>query len=97
MCAIYTINTAPPPIAELIAGVTGWGFGWEEGLKASLKILTLRQAFNAREGITPDEIELPKRIREEPLTTGPAANARVDFPASQKGLLQCDWMGSRDR
>jgi len=23
MCAIYTINTAPPPIAELIAGVTG--------------------------------------------------------------------------
>lgn len=86
-CAIYTINTLPPPAAELIAAVTGWDFGWQEALAAGRRILTLRQAFNVREGLTPDQFELPKRIKEEPLTTGPLANARIDFDALKKGYF----------
>jgi aldehyde:ferredoxin oxidoreductase len=87
MCALYTVNATPPPVAELIAGVTGWDFGWEEGLRAGHRVLTLRQAFNAREGLTPDQIDLPKRIKEEPLKTGPAAGAKIDFQALKEGYF----------
>lgn len=87
MCALYTTNMTPPPLAELIAAVTGWDFGWEEGLKAGRRILTLRQAFNAREGLSPDKFELPKRIREEPLTTGPAAGVHIDFTVQRESYF----------
>jgi aldehyde:ferredoxin oxidoreductase len=62
MCSLFTIATTPPPLAELIAGASGWDFGWDEAITAGRRILTLRQAFNAREGLTPDQFELPKRI-----------------------------------
>ena len=38
----------------------------------------VRQAFNAREGLTPDLFELPKRI---------AASTKVDFGASRDGYF----------
>jgi len=87
MCALYTVNTAPPELAELIAHVTGWDFGWEEALKAGRRVLTLRQAFNAREGITPDQIDLPKRIKEELLPIK-GAPPKIDFRALKEGFFQ---------
>jgi aldehyde:ferredoxin oxidoreductase len=87
MCALYTVNTPPPDLAELISAVTGWDFGWEEALKAGRRVLTLRQAFNAREGITPDQIDLPKRIREEPLPIGSNAPPKIDFHALRNGYF----------
>lgn len=86
LCALYTVGSTAP-IAELIAGVTGWDFSWEEGLKAGHRILTLRQAFNAREGLTPDKIGLPSRIREEPLKVGPGAGIKIDFDTLRKGYF----------
>ena len=38
----------------------------------------MRQAFNAREGIKPDQFKMPKRLL-EPLTVGPGTGQRVDF------------------
>jgi len=87
MCALYTVNTPPPELAELISQVTGWDFGWEEALKAGRRVLTLRQAFNAREGVTPDQINLPKRIREETLPIGTGAPPKVDFQALKEGFF----------
>lgn len=87
MCALYTVNTAPPNVAELIAGVTGWDFGWEEALKAGRRILTLRQAFNAREGITPEMIDLPRRIKEEALPLPSGAPPKIDFQALKNGYF----------
>jgi aldehyde:ferredoxin oxidoreductase len=87
MCALYTVNTKPPELAELISGVTGWDFGWEEALRAGRRVLTLRQAFNAREGITPDQIDLPKRIKEEPLPIGANAPPKIDFQALKEGYF----------
>jgi aldehyde:ferredoxin oxidoreductase len=77
-CSLYTVATTPPPVAELIAGASGWDFGWDEALKAGRRILTLRQAFNAREGLTPDQFELPKRI---------ASTAKVDHSALRDGYF----------
>lgn len=78
LCSLYTVATAPPPIADLIAGATGWDFGWAEALRAGRRILTLRQAFNAREGLTPDKFELPKRIR---------SSAKTDYGALRDGYF----------
>ncbi|MBN1569536.1 MAG: aldehyde ferredoxin oxidoreductase family protein [Acidobacteria bacterium] len=83
LCSLYTVATTPPPIAELIAGAGGWDFSWDEALKAGRRILTLRQAFNAREGLTPDQFELPKRI---------ASSAKVDYSALRDGyFLEMGW------
>jgi aldehyde:ferredoxin oxidoreductase len=87
MCALYTVNTPPPDLAALISGVTGWDFSWEEALKAGRRVLTLRQAFNAREGITPDQIDLPKRLREELLPVKTGAPPQIDFQALKKGYF----------
>ena len=78
LCSLYTVATTPPPIAELIAGAGGWDFSWEEALMAGRRILTLRQAFNAREGLTPDQFELPKRI---------ASSTKVDHAALRDGYF----------
>ncbi len=88
MCALYTVNTTPPDIAELIAAVTGWDFGWDEALKAGRRVLTLRQAFNAREGITPDQFDLPERIREEALPVKSGAPPKIDYRALKAGYFE---------
>lgn len=87
MCALYTVNTKPPELAELIADVTGWDFGWEEALKAGRRVLTLRQAFNAREGLTPDQFDMPKRIKKELLPTKSGAPPKIDFRALKEGYF----------
>jgi len=87
MCALYAVNTPPPELAELISYVTGWNFGWEEALKAGKRILTLRQAFNAREGVTPDQIDLPERIKNEPLKSGEDTLPKIDFQALREGFF----------
>jgi aldehyde:ferredoxin oxidoreductase len=86
LCALYAIHFALP-VAELIAPVTGWDFGWEEGLKIGKRILTLRQAFNAREGIRPEKFKLPQRLM-TPQSAGPAAGVKIDFEALKKGYFQ---------
>jgi aldehyde:ferredoxin oxidoreductase len=87
MCALYTVNTQPPAMVELISGVTGWDLSWEEALKAGRRILTLRQAFTAREGITPDQIDLPSRIKDEPLPVKSGAPPKIDFGALKAGYF----------
>ena len=79
MCSLYTVATTPPPVADLIAGASGWDFGWEEAITAGRRILTLRQAFNAREGLTPDKFEMPKRI---------ISSAKIDYAALRDGYYR---------
>lgn len=86
ICSLYAISFAIP-IAELIAPVTGWDFGWEEGLKAGRRILALRQAFNAREGLLPEEFKLPKRFM-TPLSVGPSAAVKIDFNTLKRSYFE---------
>ncbi|MFC1910321.1 aldehyde ferredoxin oxidoreductase family protein [Chloroflexota bacterium] len=80
MCALLSIQNTVP-VAEFISAVTGWDdFNWDEGLKAGRRILTLRQAFNAREGVTPEMYKLPGRMI-VPIAVGPAAGKNIDFDA----------------
>ena len=77
LCSLYS-QFDTPPVVELLRPVTGWDMDWEEGLKAGRRILTLRQAFNFREGIRPEDFRLPKRF-EAPLSVGPMAGHDVPF------------------
>jgi aldehyde:ferredoxin oxidoreductase len=89
LCAIYTIFFAVP-VVELLAPVTGWDMNWAEGIKTGKRIMTLRQAFNAREGVTPDKFKLPKRVT-VPQKVGPATGAVIDYDTLKKSFF--DTMG----
>jgi len=39
------------PLTELVNAATGWGITMEEIIKTGIRIQSLRQAFNIREGI----------------------------------------------
>jgi aldehyde:ferredoxin oxidoreductase len=77
LCALYC-QFYTPPVVELIRPVTGWDLDWKEGLEIGKRILTLRQAFNAREGVRPDDFQLPERFK-TPLGMGPTAGQDVPF------------------
>ncbi len=79
LCSLFTIATTPPPITDLISGACGWDFNWREALTTGRRILTLRQAFNAREGLTPDQFELPKRI---------TTTTKVDYRSLREGYFK---------
>jgi aldehyde:ferredoxin oxidoreductase len=51
---------------------------WSEALRAGKRILTLRQAYNAREGIVPDDFCLPERLL-SPLKVGISGGQEIDF------------------
>jgi aldehyde:ferredoxin oxidoreductase len=77
LCALY-VQFYTPPVVELLRPVTGWDIDWREGLETGRRILTLRQAFNSREGLHPEDFRLPKRL-ETPLSVGPAAGQSISF------------------
>jgi aldehyde:ferredoxin oxidoreductase len=85
MCALFAISM-PIPVVDLLAPITGWDLDWDEGLKTGKRILNIRQAFNAREGIKPDSFKLPKRF-EEALKIGPGEGKRIDYKAVKKAFF----------
>ena len=82
LCSLYA-QFDTPPVVELLRPVTGWDMDWQEGLRAGRRILTLRQAFNFREGIRPDDFRLPARF-DAPLGAGPMAGHDVPFEEMRK-------------
>ena len=85
LCALLMTGNNTP-LTELLSGAAGWDFSWPEGLKAGHRILTLRQAFNARDGLLPEHFKLPKRLTEA-RPVGPAPNAEIDFEALKSGYF----------
>ena len=85
LCALLLLGSTVPT-AEYVAAVTGWEMDWSEALKAGKRILTLRQAFNVREGVVPDHFHLPERFL-RPLKVGASAGERVDFNLMKAGYF----------
>jgi aldehyde:ferredoxin oxidoreductase len=77
LCGLLLLGSTVPA-AEYVAAVTGWEMNWSEALRAGKRILTLRQAFNAREGIVPDDFCLPERLL-SPLKVGISGGQEIDF------------------
>jgi aldehyde:ferredoxin oxidoreductase len=69
----------PTALANYIAAATGQPFDDEETSLAGKRILTMRHAFNLREGINARHDPLPKRcVGEPPLADGPLKGVTVD-------------------
>jgi aldehyde:ferredoxin oxidoreductase len=81
LCSLFS-TFDKVPVVELLRPVTGWDIDWNEALTIGKRILTWRQAFNVREGLSPADYQLPHRFN-EPLGVGPAAGHCVPF-----GLLR---------
>ncbi|OFW60291.1 MAG: hypothetical protein A2133_10025 [Actinobacteria bacterium RBG_16_64_13] len=86
LCSLYAQFDAPP-VVELLRPVTGWDMDWAEGLTVGRRILALRQAFNVREGLGPDDFQFPKRL-EEPISAGPAVGTSVPFAEMRKDYFK---------
>jgi aldehyde:ferredoxin oxidoreductase len=77
------------PLLELISALTGWDLNIEEIIKTGIRIQTLRQAFNLREGINLSKNELPGRvIGDPPDKCGPNKGVNVEYKDFYKGYCQ---------
>jgi len=66
------------PLVEFISAATGWDMNIEEVLEIGERIQTMRQLFNIRDGISPEQYDLPKKYH-VPATMGPYKDEPVDF------------------
>ena len=79
MCMFGAMTSRLPLVAYLNA-VTGWDLTADEYFKTGERILSLRKAFNAREGIKPGDHALSGRaLGETPLGGGPLKGVTIDM------------------
>ena len=68
------------PMVDFLNAATGWGADVAEVLETGNRVMTLRQAFNIREGIEAADVRLPKRMMGIPAhTSGPLADVTIDI------------------
>jgi aldehyde:ferredoxin oxidoreductase len=65
-------------LIEAFRTITGWDFNLEEMIKTGTRIETMRQAFNAREGVKTPWKHHPRMLGKPPKTVGPRAGATLD-------------------
>lgn len=69
------------PLLEALRQVTGWDtFDLNEALTTGERINTLRHCFNLREGLEPNDFNLPRRVMgQPPFPSGPTAGVTIDI------------------
>ena len=92
MCALYMSGPVAgtgnwPPLVDLLHAVTGWELDWNEALQLGRRIMTIRQAFTAREGVTPDQFTFPKRF-ENPIDAGPGEGQLIPFELVKQSFFE---------
>lgn len=65
--------------ARLLAAVTGIPYQPEELIQMGERIVNLERLFNLREGFGRNDDTLPRRLLEEPVSSGPAQGRTVDL------------------
>ena len=65
-------------LIEAFRTITGWDITLEELIKTGSRIETMRQAFNAREGVKTPWKQHPRMLGIPPKTVGPRAGATLD-------------------
>jgi aldehyde:ferredoxin oxidoreductase len=65
---------------EYIEALTGMKFGYQQIFRTGRRILSMRQAFNLREGLTNKDFVIPKRVTGEdtPQSEGPLKGIKID-------------------
>lgn len=88
LCAfVYSNFPQVEVFAEFMGAVTGWQESIEELTRTGERILSLRQAFGAREGVNQARWKTPGRVLgQPPFERGPHAGVRID---ERVWLQQC--------
>jgi len=85
----FILLMGDPPFLTWLQAATGWDTDETELLRTGKRIQALRHAFNAREGITPEQITLPARERgEPPQEIGPLAGITLDTEAMTRSYFE---------
>jgi len=84
MC-MYGALTSRLPLVAYLNAVTGWDLTPDTYFKTGERVLSLRKAFNAREGIKPEDYALSGRaVGETPLASGPLKGVTIDIQTLRK-------------
>jgi aldehyde:ferredoxin oxidoreductase len=67
-------------LTDFVNLITGWNYSIDDLLKVGDRVASIRQAFNAREGISMVDFKIPGRVAgNPPPEAGPTAGRTVDF------------------
>jgi len=93
ICSFPSMALPRETLSILLSTVTGWELTQEDLVRAGERISNIRQAFNLREGITPNDIRIKGRpIGDPPLEEGPVANVMVDVDTLRAEYYRAsDW------
>jgi aldehyde:ferredoxin oxidoreductase len=91
LCMFFTFAADASLVLPLVEASSG--FDQQSLLAAGMRILTMRHAFNLREGLVPADFVLPPRsIGEPPLSEGPLAGVVVPARALADNFFAAlDW------
>jgi aldehyde:ferredoxin oxidoreductase len=85
----------PSHMLKMIEAVTGWDVSMEELLAVGERRLNMMRAFNAAEGISRNQDQLPEKFFDKPLKGGPTDGWKVDKEEFENALTeyyrQCGW------
>ena len=85
----------PSHMLEMIKAVTGWDVSMEELLTVGERRLNMMRAFNAAEGISRNQDQLPEKFFNKSLKGGPTDGWKVDKAEFETALneyyRQCGW------
>lgn len=84
---VFLINVSTLPLVDFISAATGWDYTASELLVAGSRIQTLRQTFNIREGVGPQDVDLPPRLQ-KPASFGPLQGEHIDFKTLRRKYYQ---------
>jgi aldehyde:ferredoxin oxidoreductase len=96
LCLFPVIFFGNYPLLEFFNAVTGREMNMQEALKTGARIQSLRQYFNIREGIKPEEIHLPSRMLGiPPHQEGPLAGITIDLESLRQEYFKSMGWDSR--
>jgi aldehyde:ferredoxin oxidoreductase len=88
MC-IFGALTSTLPVVEYLNAVTDWDLTADEYLRIGERILNIRKAFNAREGLMAVDQKLNERaLGKPPLSKGPLKGITLDMENLQKEFFE---------
>lgn len=80
LCLFHFLIAPTYPLLDYLKAATGWDLTLEELITTGMRIQTLRQLFNVREGVAPRDFVLPDRIiGKPPLSDGPLKGVTIDI------------------
>jgi aldehyde:ferredoxin oxidoreductase len=92
LCMFSMLSGAQNVVNNMMEAVTGEPFKSQDLIRGAMRVLTMRHAFNLREGFKPADFVLPKRaIGEPPQEEGPLAGGTVN--AKRLGEYFFNFMG----